>query len=162
MARAASDTRGPRRRVVGWLAWFAALNVLWLVFISAWVVEEEILGLVASAIAATAAEAVREQGMAGARVRARWLLHARVLPWRAVRESAFVLAVFARHVTGRAPIRGRFRVVPVDLPEDPHEQAAKRALLTIGESFAPNGYVLTIDTRSGLMLLHELVSEDTE
>jgi hypothetical protein len=73
-----------------------------------------------------------------------------------------VLSAFARHVTGRGPIRGRFRVVPVDLPEDPHEQAAKRALITIGESFAPNAYVLTIDNRSGLMLTHELVSEDTE
>jgi hypothetical protein len=162
MARAASDTRGPRRRVAGWLAWFAALNALWLVFISAWVLEEEILGLLAAAVGATAAEAVREQGVAGFRPRARWLLHARVLPWRAVRESVVVLSAFARHVTGRGAVRGRFRVVPVALPDDPDEQAAKRALLTIGESFAPNAYVVTIDNRAGLMLLHELVTEDTE
>jgi hypothetical protein len=50
----------------------------------------------------------------------------------------------------------------VALPEDPHEQAAKRALLTAGESFAPNAYVLTIDNRRGVMLIHELVSEDDE
>jgi hypothetical protein len=162
MARGVGDTHGPRRRIVGWLAWFAALNALWLVFISAWVVAEEILGLVAAAVGATAAEAVREQGLAGFRLRARWLLHARVLPWRAVRESALVLSAFARHVTGHGPVQGRFRVVSVELPDDPNEQAAKRALLTIGESFAPNAYVLTIDNQAGLMLVHELVPEDTE
>jgi multisubunit Na+/H+ antiporter MnhE subunit len=148
-----------RARVTGWLAWFAALNVLWLVFISAWVLEEAILGVVAAAVAATAAEAVREQGVAGFRPRVRWLWHARVLPWRAVRESGLVLAVLARQLTGRARVHGRFRVVPVSLPRDPREQAAKRALLTAGESFAANSYVVAIDNRKGMMLTHELVPE---
>jgi multisubunit Na+/H+ antiporter MnhE subunit len=148
-----------RARIIGWLAWFAVLNVLWLVFIAAWVPEEELLGLVASAIAATAAEAVREHGLAGFRLRRRWLWHARVLPWRAVRESALVLLVLTRHITRKEPARGRFRLVPVTLPADRDEQAAKRALLTAGESFAPNGYVLTIDTRKKVMLVHELELE---
>jgi hypothetical protein len=148
-----------RDRVVGWLAWFAALNALWLVFISAFVVAEEVLGVVASAVAATAAQAVREQGLTGFRVRPRWVWHARVLPWRAVRETGVVLAALARHVTGRGPVRGRFRVVPVTLPRNAREEAAKRALLTIGESFAPNAYVLSIDDKAKLMLTHELVSE---
>jgi multisubunit Na+/H+ antiporter MnhF subunit len=128
-------TRVPDRsgRLAGWLAWFAVLNVLWLVLISAWVLEEELLGLLAAAVGATAAEAVREQGLAGFRLRPRWLLRARVLPWRAVRETGLVLAVLVRRLTGRAPAQGRFRVVPVALPADKHEQAAKRALLTAGE-----------------------------
>lgn len=148
-----------RGRVIGWLAWFAVLNLLWLVLISAWVLEEAILGLFAAAVAATAAEAVREQGLAGFRPRARWLWRARVLPWRAVRESGVVLVAVARGLMGRAPVRGRFRLVPVALPEDHDEQAAKRVLLTVGESFAPNSYVVTIDNRRGLMLTHELVPE---
>jgi multisubunit Na+/H+ antiporter MnhE subunit len=152
--------KAPRGRVTGWLAWFAVLNVLWLIFISAWVLEEAILGLLAAAVGATAAEAVREQKLGGFRLRGRWLWQARVLPWRAVRESGLVLTALARHLTGHAPLRGRFRVVPVALPRDPDEQAAKRALLTAGESFAPNTYVLTIDNRVGLMLIHELVSHD--
>ena len=162
MVRRSRTALETRDRIAGWLAWFAVLNVLWLVFISAWVPEEAILGLFAAAVAATAAEAVREQGVAGFRFRPGWLWKARVLPWRAVRESRLVLVILARHVAGRARARGRFRVVPVALPEDPHEQAAKRALLTAGESFAPNGYVLTIDNREGLMLVHELVPEDGE
>jgi multisubunit Na+/H+ antiporter MnhE subunit len=149
-----------RRRLTGWLAWFVALNVLWLVFISAWVWEEAILGIFASAVAATAAEAVREQRLARFRPRLRWLWQARVLPWRALRESAFVLAALARQLVGRGRVRGRFRVVPVSLPADRDEQAAKRALLTAGASFAPNVYVVTIDNREGLMLVHELTPED--
>src|SRR5918994_1285756 len=147
MERGGSKAHQPRGRVAGWLAWFAVLNLLWLVFISAWVLEEAILGLFAAAVAATAAEAVREQGLAGFRPRARWLWRARVLPWRAVRESGVVLAALGRHVTGRLVVRGRFRVVPVALPEEPDEQAAKRVLLTVGGSFAPNSYVLMIDIR---------------
>jgi hypothetical protein len=162
MTRRSRTAPATRDRIAGWVAWFAVLNLLWLVFISAWVPEEAILGLFASAVAATAAEAVREQGLAGFRLRVRWLWKVRVLPWRAVRESWLVLLILARHIAGRRPARGRFRVIPVALPEDPREQAAKRALLTAGESFAPNGYVLTIDNREGLMLVHELVPEDGE
>jgi hypothetical protein len=160
MSRRKQTVPQPRRRVAGWLAWFAVLNVLWLVLISAWVLDEEILGLVASAIAATAAEAVREQGLVGFRPRARWLWHVRVLPARAVRESADVLIALVRQLTGRGSVRGRFRLVEVALPGDPDEAAAKRALLTAGESFAPNAYVLAIDPGEGLMLVHELVLED--
>jgi hypothetical protein len=146
-----------RARIVGWLAWFAVLNALWLVLIAAWVPAEEILGLFAAAIAATAAEAVREQGLAGFRLRVRWLLQLRGLPWRALVESLLVLRILARHVVRKAPAQGRFRLVPVALPEDRDERAAKRALVTAAESFAPNAYVLTIDTREGVMLTHELV-----
>jgi hypothetical protein len=151
-----------RRRVVGWLAWFAVLNVVWLILIAAWVPAEEVLGLFASAVGATAAEAVREHGFGGFRFRLRWLWHARVLPWRAVRETGVVLTALARQLTGRGSAGGRFRTVPVALPKHPHEEAGKRALLTIGESFAPNSYVLVIDDKSGLMLTHELVPEGSE
>lgn len=159
MKRGGTATGG---RITWWLAWFAVLNLLWLVFISAWILEEAILGIIASAVAATAAEAVREQGLAGFRPRVRWLWRARVLPWLAVRETALVLKELARRLAGRAPVRGRFRIVRVELPDDPHEEAAKRALLTVGASFAPNSYVLTIDNRRRLMLIHELVSKEDE
>jgi hypothetical protein len=61
MTRSRRKAPQPRGRIAGWLAWFAVLNGLWLVFISAWATEEAVLGLFAAAVAATAAEAVREQ-----------------------------------------------------------------------------------------------------
>ncbi len=155
-------TSGGGRRLSGWLAWFVVLNLLWLVFISAWVIEEEVLGLIASALGATAAEAVREQGLVGFRPRARWLWRVRVLPMRVLRESVVVLAALGRQVGRRGAVRGEFRLVAVTLPADPDEAAAKRALLTAGAGFAPNTYVLAVDEREGLMLIHELVPEAGE
>jgi hypothetical protein len=160
MTRGRDTARGAHGRVTGWLAWFAALNLLWLLLISAWIPEEAVLGLFASAVAATAAEAVREQPIAGFRLRARWLWRTYVLPWRALRESSLVLATLVRQLAGRGVARGTFRLLPIALPDDPHEQAAKRALVTAGESFSPNSYVLTIDTRRGVILKHELVTQD--
>jgi hypothetical protein len=57
-------------------------------------------------------------------------------------------------------VNGVFRTVPVSLPDDPAESAAKRALLIMGESFSPNGYVLGIDEDRRLMLIHEIAPED--
>jgi multisubunit Na+/H+ antiporter MnhE subunit len=144
-------------RVLFWLGWFAVLNLIWLWLISAFVVSETILGIVASALAATAATAVREQALISFRPRLRWLAAAVQLPYRSLIESALVLAALGRQLSGRGRMRGRFRTVEVALPDDPAEAAAKRALLIAGESFAPNAYVLGVDQYRGLMLVHELV-----
>ena len=55
------------RRVAAWLAWFAGLLVLWLLLVGAIQDVEQIAGLVAAAIGATAAEVVRSQGLAALR-----------------------------------------------------------------------------------------------
>jgi|SRR5215208_804321 len=154
--------RSRRKLALIWIAWFFALNVLWLVFISAWVPEEEVLGLVGSAIAAAVAVAVHSQELIAFRPRPRWLLQALGLPVQTVRESGIAFAGLARRLTGRSGIEGRFRTVRIDLPDNPAESAGKRALLILGESFAPNGYVLGIDEKRGLMLTHELHREDRE
>jgi hypothetical protein len=146
-------------RVVFWWGWFAAVNLLWLWLISAWVDSEAVLGLFASALAATAATAVREQGMIPFRPRARWFLAGLLLPLRATVESAQVLGALARQLTGRGRVGGRFRTIETSMPDDPAEAATKRALVIFGESFAPNTYVLGIDERRGLVLIHELVGD---
>lgn len=154
-------SRKRRERIIAWLAWFAALNVLWLALISAFVLEETVLGLFASALAATAAVAVREQGLVRFRPRMRWLLGVWRLPSASVRESGWILAALFRTLSGR-DVRGRFRIRSVDLPEDPTESQTKRALLIAGESFAPNTYVLGIDEGTGEMLVHELIARPEE
>jgi hypothetical protein len=154
--------RSRRKLALIWLAWFAALNVLWLIFISAWVAEEAVLGLVGSAIAAAVAVAVHSQELIAFRPQPRWFLRALRLPLQTVRESGIAFAGLARRLAGRPGIEGRFRTVRIDLPDDPAESAAKRALLILAESFAPNGYVLGIDEKRGLMLTHELHREEGE
>jgi hypothetical protein len=144
-------------RVRFWLGWFGVLNLIWLWLISAFVVSETILGIFASALAATAATAVREQAVISFRPRLRWLARAGRLPARSLTESALVLGALLRQLTGKGRMQGRFRTVEVKLPDDPAEAAAMRALLIAGESFSPNAYVLGIDQYRGLMLVHELV-----
>jgi hypothetical protein len=139
-----------------WLLWFGALNLLWLIFISAWVLEEEVLGLLASGVAATAAAAVARQRLLEFRPRATWLLAARRLPARSVRESLAVLGALAGQVRHPGRTRGQFRVIRVTLPRGAGAEATKRALLVAGESFAPDSYVVEIDRQRHLMLVHEL------
>lgn len=152
---------GPVHLAVIWVAWFAALNVLWLALISAFVQSETILGLGASALAATAAVAVSEQHLVRFAFRPRWLLRLARIPWQSLRESAWVFGALWRTLRGH-PVHGRFRIVRVSLPGDPAESDAKRALLIAGESFAPNSYVLGIDRDTGEMLIHELIPGTSE
>ncbi len=148
--------------VRAWLIWFVVLNLLWLALISAWVTAEAVLGAFASALAATAAMAVRSQHLIVFKPRRSWLARARSLPLRSVRESGWVLAALLRQLAGGEPARGRFRNVAVSLPDDPDEAATKRALLTIGDTFPPNSYVLEIDPERELMLVHELIPRESE
>ena len=145
-----------------WIGWFLALNLLWLMLISALVPEEEALGVLASALAATAAVAVNRQGLFRFRPRLGWLLAARVLPGRTIRETGLVLGALFRQLAGGRPARGQFRSIPVSLPDDPDRAATKRALLTAGLSFPPNSYVLEIDVDRELMLAHQLIAEEPE
>jgi multisubunit Na+/H+ antiporter MnhE subunit len=146
-------------RAIYWLAWFAVLNLLWLVFISAFDLAETVLGLVASAIAATAASAVRETRLVRFRPRARWILGGWRLPWRVIVETGLVLRVLWLRVVRGRPIAGRFVVQPLRPGRDPERDAARRALFTIGASIAPNTYVVGIDQDAEAALLHELVPE---
>ena len=51
------------RRVTLWIAWYVPLVVLWLAFVDTLATAEVVLGLVAAAVAATAAEVVRGQDL---------------------------------------------------------------------------------------------------
>jgi multisubunit Na+/H+ antiporter MnhE subunit len=148
------------RRVRLWLAWFVGLNAVWLVLISAFVLEETLLGILASAVAATAAVAVGEQRPFRFRPRAKWVLAAWRLPFDALRESGMVLARLPRQAARPGRSMGRFRVVHVSLPEDQDRAQTKAALLIAGGSVSPNMYVIEVDREAGTMLIHELAFEE--
>lgn len=155
--------RGVRRRrssrAVHWLAWCVALNVLWLVFISAFDAAETVLGLVASAVGATAASAVRETRLIHFHPRARWILAGWRIPWRMLVETGMVLHVLWLRIARGKPIAGRFVAQPFRLGRDADRAPARRALFTIGASIAPNTYVVGIDQDEEAALLHELAPQ---
>jgi hypothetical protein len=140
-----------------WLGWFVALNVLWLAFISAFDLAETLVGVVAAAIAATAATVVGQQGLVTFRPRPRWLLGIWRLPWRAVTDTVVVFGALARRIFRGEPIHGRFRVERFRLAREADRREARRAVFTIGASIPPNAYVVGIDDEEHTVLLHELV-----
>jgi hypothetical protein len=139
-----------------WLGWFVALNILWLALISAFDVAETVLGLGASAVAASAATVVRRQRFVTFRPRARWLIDSWRLPGEIVRDTLVVFGVLWRRLVRGERIQGRFRTEPFRLARDHRRQAARRAVYTIGASIPPNAYVVGIDEEEHTVLLHEL------
>jgi hypothetical protein len=147
-----------RRNGRFWLGWFLALNVLWLAFISAFDVAETIFGVVASAIAATAATAVRQTGLVEFRPRVAWVLAIWRVGPRIFVETYELFMVLWRRIVGGEPIQGRFRSEPFRIGREARRAAARRAVRTIGESMAPNAYVVGVDEDRHEVLVHEIVT----
>jgi multisubunit Na+/H+ antiporter MnhE subunit len=146
------------KRVGFWVAWYVPLVVLWLAFVDTFAREEVIVGLVAAAIAATAADLVRSQDLVRFRLEPHWLRGLSRLPWQVLRDTWLLTVALWRHCTGR-PVRGVFRVVPFPTEADDARSAGRRALVTILGSVAPNTVVVGIEGAEGEMLVHQLVPE---
>jgi multisubunit Na+/H+ antiporter MnhE subunit len=80
------------RRVGFWIAWYVPLVVLWLAFVDTLAAEEVALGLVTAAVAATAAELVRSQGLVRFHLDPRWLRDVHRLPWQVLRDCWLLAA----------------------------------------------------------------------
>ena len=83
------------RRVGFWIAWYVLLLLLWLAFVDTFNPAEMALGLVAAAIAATAAEVVRSQELVRFRMDPRWLRDVPQLPWQVLRDCWLLTAALA-------------------------------------------------------------------
>src|SRR4029453_14856226 len=127
-------------------------------------------GLVAAAVAATAAEIVRSPDLVRFPLDPRWLRGLAGLPWQVLRDTWLLTAALWRHCSGR-PVHGSFRVVPFPSEADAARSAARRglaraarpaprrALVTAAASVAPNTVVVGIEGGRGEMLVHQLVPE---
>jgi multisubunit Na+/H+ antiporter MnhE subunit len=146
-----------RHRIGVWLGWFVFLNVVWLALVATLNWQEEIVGVVASAVGATAAEAVNAQGLIHLRLKLGWMAGLGTLPWRVVKETWMVFAALARQLAGGKRIEGRFVCVRFPHRSDRPEDEARRALYKLEASIAPNTYVVGYDEETGAMLLHQLV-----
>jgi multisubunit Na+/H+ antiporter MnhE subunit len=146
------------KRVGFWVAWYVPLVVLWLAFVDTFARQEVIAGLVAAAVAATAAELVRSQELVRFRLDPRWLRGLPGLPWQVLRDTWLLTVALWRHCTGH-PVRGVFRVVPFPSEADDNRSAARRALVTVLASVAPNTVVVGVEGDEGELLVHQLVPQ---
>jgi multisubunit Na+/H+ antiporter MnhE subunit len=140
-----------------WIAWFLPLMALWLAFVGTLAAEEVLLGLVAAAFAATAADLVRSRDVVRFRMEMRWLRGLGGIPWQVLRDTWLLAAALWRHLRGR-PVQSVFRVVPFPVGEDDAREAARRALATGIVSVAPNTMVVGVEDDQG-MLVHQLVPQ---
>lgn len=146
------------KRVGFWVAWYVPLVVLWLAFVDTFARQEVIAGLVAAAVAATAAELVRSQELVRFRLDPRWLRGLPGLPWQVLRDTWLLTVALWRHCTGH-PVRGVFRVVPFPSEADDNRSTARRALVTVLASVAPNTVVVGVEGDEGELLVHQLVPQ---
>src|ERR671935_828703 len=93
----------PRPQAAFWVAWYVPLVVLWLAFVDTLAVAEVVLGLVAAAVAATAAELVRAQDLVRFRLEWSWLRGLWRLPWQVLGDSWTLAVVRVAGVPGPAP-----------------------------------------------------------
>ena len=148
---------GARQRILVWIGWFATLNVVWLGLVVTFDWQEEIVGVVAAAFGATAAEAVQAQGLVQVRIKLRWLAGLVTLPGRVVAETWGVFALLARATIRGERVHGAFRCEVFPHTGDHPADEARRALYKIEASVAPNTYVVGYDEETGTMLVHQLV-----
>jgi multisubunit Na+/H+ antiporter MnhE subunit len=143
-----------RLRTRFWIAWYLPLVVLWLAFVDTLATAEVVLGLVAAAIAATAAEVVRDQDLVRFRLKVSWLRDLHVLPGQVLADSRVLAVALWRRLTGR-PVDGAFRALPFPIDRDEALSAGRRALVTGFVSLTPNAYVVGIED-DGVLLIHQL------
>jgi multisubunit Na+/H+ antiporter MnhE subunit len=148
------------RAVMHWVAWLGVLLGLWLAFVGGTSWGEEVAGVVAGAIGATAAEVVRQQGLLRYRLTPSLLLFLPKQLWHVVRAFLLLELVLLRSLaTRRIPV-GAFRVRAArDTGADDAAGRGLRAFAGWAGSLTPNTVVVDVDRAEGLLLEHHLLPE---
>jgi multisubunit Na+/H+ antiporter MnhE subunit len=134
-----------RKAVAIVVAW-AALLVLWQLYVGQTTTQTTIAGAIAAALAVTFWTLLGRLGLLRYRLRAGGLAQAATLPWYLVRDFGIVtLALLRRRPEGR--------LVELELPAG---SAGDRALAGLLGSVAPNAYLVDFDTHRRRALVHEL------
>jgi multisubunit Na+/H+ antiporter MnhE subunit len=149
--------RGLAHRLRFWIVWYVSLFGLWILLVDTFAAEELLLGAIAAAVAATAANIVRAQDLVRFRLRPRWLRGVWRILWQVGTESGMLVVALWRQLRRPGSVRGRFRVLEFPREGDDAAAAARRALVTSVVSITPNTYVVGIEGEEGTILIHQLV-----
>ncbi len=150
-----SGRDGPKARL--WLTWWIAFFISYMLLVGVWVAEELIAAAIVAAVSATVAEVVRVQDVRRFRPRLRWVLRAYRLPPSILSDCGVVFRALWRHIVKHEEINGAFRAFRLPVGGTGERAAARRALLNAAISITPNTYVVGIDEKSEMVLVHQLV-----
>lgn len=151
-----ADDRSMRHRAALWTAWWLGFMVAWIALTGTLDVQELVAGAVCAATAATVAELVRVQDYRRFQPDPRWLLRLPRLVWLVIGDSLIVLKAIVLHVSRRRRIDGAFRAFVIDPGGDDGRSSAFRAVLTTAISMTPNTYVVGLDEKDGVVLVHQM------
>jgi multisubunit Na+/H+ antiporter MnhE subunit len=147
----------PSHLAVLWLAWWAALLIIWLLLVDTLDPEELLVGAVAASVAASVALAVHRRGYIRFWPRAAWFRQTPALVWDVIADCGLLAGALWRKVVLRQPVRGIMIRVPFHHGGDNGRDGARRALVNIAVSLTPNSYVVDIDPEADSLLVHRLV-----
>ncbi len=143
--------------MASWVATWVLLYALWLLLTYDTAPSELIAGAIGATVGATAAELVRGQGLVRFRPKGSWFLRSWRVPKEMVRDTTTVFMALWRHLFLGDRVQGAWRALPYEAGGDDPRSAARRALVTAAISATPNTYVVGIDAKSNVMLVHQLV-----
>jgi hypothetical protein len=156
---------GGGQRLAMWVVRWLLLFALWVALTDTRVLPELIAGAVAAAIGATVSGLVTRAGqprtlsksLAILTLGPRRLAHPLA---RLVVDTALLTGLLWRRLVGRQAVGGTFRAAHYR-PREPLASAAGRALTVIWGSLPPNRYVVGLDGEQDVILIHELVRQET-
>lgn len=153
-----------RAQVVRWVGWFVLFDLMWVLLFNSSEVAGQVVGASVAALAATLAELAVARG----EVRPPLWEHGLILRYAAMvvpavfRGTAIVFMALFRHLAGMQRVEGKFFAVPVDLPSEPHETAARETLMTVAIQSVPNTVLVDFDPERKLVLIHVLAPEEDQ
>jgi multisubunit Na+/H+ antiporter MnhE subunit len=151
----------PAQRIAFWVGWWAVAYVLWVLLVFKTEFAELVAGAVAAAFAATGAELVRSRGYAPFAPELAWTRWVLRLPREVVMDTWHMAVLLVRHFVRGEPVKGSFRIVhfAAGAEDDPREQA-RRTVVEWLACVSPNTYVLGIDERHRVAVVHQLIRDE--
>jgi multisubunit Na+/H+ antiporter MnhE subunit len=166
MAESDAPQPGPRGgggragAVRAWVAWWVLGAALWIALFDNVPLSELAAGVVAASLGATAAVLVRQQRRMVIRPRPSWLRPGLRAAAALVTDLAPAARALVTRGVLRRPVTGTLHVLPFAATGDDPESAALRVLTATLGSLGPNTIVVDIDTGSGTLYAHQLVTSD--
>jgi multisubunit Na+/H+ antiporter MnhE subunit len=148
----------PAQRIAFWLGWWAVSFALWVLLVFKTEPAEFVAGALAAAFAATGAELVRSRGYAPFAPELAWSRGLLRLPREVVMDTWRMAVLLVRHFVRGDPIKGCLRIVHFSAGsrDDPHAEARRTVAEWVG-CVSPNTYVIGIDERHQVAVVHQLI-----
>ena len=150
----------PAQRIAFWLGWWAVCFALWVLLVFKTEPAEFVAGALAAALAATGAELVRSRGYAPFAPELAWSRGLLRLPREVVMDTWRMGMLLVRHFVRGDPIKGCFRIVHFSegSDNDPRAEARRTVVEWLG-CVSPNTYVIGIDERHQVAVVHQLIRD---